>query len=595
MARPRGRSDPAGLASLALTAVILGLVTRAYVVPPSLPSSLVLLDWAPIASAPVAIACHVDGLSLFFGGMAALVTFTALVASRHSADPLRAVGAAVAVAGLAALLGIVLAGDLVVLYLSWESLGLIGYLARRRDEPEAGRTASVGSSRLMRPNLAVSGAAPYAVAHLAGYGLLAAGLVLGRANSGSFALGALPSEPLMGVVAGLVVVAALGRLVHAWGGPWATHTQLGVLIAGLLTLSAAYLLLRALAIAGGVWTHGWSTALAACGGLLAIVASLRLSGTDVGRYLRRSIWIDAGLLLAALGIGGPLGIGAYLVQTASTVLSRSPIALRRETPDGAISRRSSEAQIASGVAFGSVAALPPLLGFVARWLLIAAALEHGFWFVALATSVAGVLCAWAGLDCASSQEPAGQEDAVAVVSASAQPASPTAPESGSAGVGEGGEIPPRATSTVGLGALVAATLPIAALSLVPSLAGRLVAPALETLASDWPNAVGTVLARGPTWPPLLLALLGPGLGFALHFGDSAGRRVSASLRQHADAVSLAIGVKATTRGRDFASAAFVALGRAGSAASDRVARLEQGPCAAATLALVAVAVVVLAS
>jgi len=516
----------------------------------------------------VAIAYHLDGLGLFFAGLAA-VTSLALFAAWHPAESaLAGRSALLAAASLALLLGIVLVGDLIIVYVLWEALGLAGYLAERLDGPLPRPLPGAGRGG--------GSPFPYAVGHLAGYGLLAAAILLGRASGGGFELGALSPEPWSGVVPGLVLAAALGRLVHAWAGPGAHPGPLGQPTALLLTLSSAYLLLRGLLLAGGFWTPGWGVAVLALGALLAMVGSLRLWGVGLDRLPRQWIWLDVGLLLVAVGIGGASGLVAGVVQVLSLTLARLPVALPAREPGGFPGRPTGDSAIALGLSLGSLAALPPLLGFAARWLLIEAAWERGLWPLVVAVVAAGALGVWAALESAARRGPH-REPALAGANGGASPATTGA---------DGG--------WARHGPLAILSLPILALCLVPALLARLAEPALANVTLD-PAGAARMVTVGPTWAALLLALLGPGLGCALHAAQAAGdSRLARWQARLYDSRLWWLAMGAVPNLWAVAESGWSSVVRAASRAAGWAIRLEEGPYAAVALAVVAAMLALLA-
>lgn len=230
-----------------------------------------------MATAPVVVAYHLDGLSLLFVTLAAAVSLAVVAGAQPGVWARGPRPPILAIASLAGLLGVVVAGDLIVLYVCWETLGLLGHLAAAPSDPD-----ELDST---------SGPSPYLVGHLAGYGLLAAALLLARASGGTFQIGALSPEPWAAVLPGLVLAAALGRIYQAWAGPARRRDPLGDLARLLLTLSCAYLLARALALAGGAWTPAWSAIALVCGA--AALVALLGPATGIGPFAGRRRWRPA--------------------------------------------------------------------------------------------------------------------------------------------------------------------------------------------------------------------------------------------------------------------------------------------------------------
>ena len=496
------------LAFLGLSALLLGLVARACTLPGSLPIDTVLLDWAPAAGAPVAYAYHLDGLGLFFVGLAALA---ALVLLSLWPDVKEAPGArelALTAAGFFSLLGILIAGDLVILYICWTALGFACSMTERA----VGADASPAGD---------------AIGHLTGIGLLGAALILGGQSGGVFAVGAVEPAAVAGAVPGLLLIAALGRLAQAWDGPGARAAPARELTSSFLVISSAYLLLRGLDLAGYAWTPRWSAALVAGGAALAIVGALDAPLAGPRRLARHLGWVDAGLLLMGLGLGGALALASCLLLAISLVLSRLPLALSSgEDTDFGIADHhaepAEESTLSVGLTLLTIAGLPPLIGFAARAALVGAAWERGLWLAVAAGVFASALAFRAALAgtaraAGAPRAPALELDKPADKPTSGRHSRPRGQRSR--------RIVFELASSLGANwRLGLAAAPLLALCLVPTLPALAIAPALLAVPADWVVAQTSIGGPGTRWPVLAVALLGPGLGAVAHAAGWLGGR-----------------------------------------------------------------------
>jgi hypothetical protein len=205
------------------------------------------------------------------------------------------------------------------------------------------------------------------------------------------------------------------------------------------------------------------------------------------------------------------------------------------------------------------------VGFVARWLLAAGALERDLWPVALAVALTGFLPVRAGLDALARHRATLAEGAALTPTLSQREKEKDGPALARAGL---------------------LALPLAALCLVPALVAFLVKPALAVADLERPAAAGYLLFAGPSWPALLLALVGPVLGVVLYAG---------AYLKVPDAVPSMPKRAGAARWRSAVDAGWAGLGRLGSAGARWAERLEGAGYLPVAVAVVVVAVFVLAS
>ena len=217
-----------------------------------------------------------------------------------------------------------------------------------------------------------------------------------------------PTRPLsaLGELAGSGWPVLLALLVALALGPWGlpgrsrAHVQerADPMLDDLQWLAFAslapplYLLAPALGFGElGSWS-GWQAALLlAALGLCALGASKQLAGASTEAWLAGARQAEAGTAIGGLALGHPIGVLAFLLGLVNLVLAGSTVALGQRllafdssTP-ASDSSRSALRCLLWGYATLSLAGLPPLLGFAARWLLLVACLETGQGWFALGT------------------------------------------------------------------------------------------------------------------------------------------------------------------------------------------------------------------
>jgi formate hydrogenlyase subunit 3/multisubunit Na+/H+ antiporter MnhD subunit len=346
------------LLPLGVAAVMLLFGLRSYAPGASDVTDLVLLDWIPVARAPAVVGVHVDQITLAFAALAGVLLIPLLLAQyvdRARLRPSRNVPLLQA-GSILAFLALSLAGDTLILYVLWEVMGI----------------CLLGLERQRRTTATFS---PFLASHLSGYGLLLAVLILARGNSGSFHLAGIDPASWHWTIVLMVVAAAVGRIALAWRLNWEGDGYLPVFVSVLSGLSAAYLLVRMYALSGSVLLPPFDVALSLVGVGIALYGAITLAGRPRPRWttaVERSQIVDVGLMVAALGIGSALGLAAALVGAVALGVTRLPAAAASAddspTDTGAIGQ---------SVAIATATALPPAVGFTARWLLCAAAIQSG--------------------------------------------------------------------------------------------------------------------------------------------------------------------------------------------------------------------------
>ncbi|MBI5446029.1 MAG: putative monovalent cation/H+ antiporter subunit A [Deltaproteobacteria bacterium] len=339
--------------------------------------------WIP--SLAVELSFLLDGLSLLFAllitGIGVLVVVYAsayLHGHRHLG---RFYG--LILAFMAAMLGTVLAGDLLTLFVFWELTGLCSYLLIGFDHGrEAARKAALQA-------LLVTGAG--------GLALLAGVLLLGQA-AGSTDLSALltrgdlvRAHPLYLPVLLLVLAGAFAKSAqfpfHFWlpGAMEAPTPVSAYLHSATMVKLGVYLLARLSPVLGG--TEAWHHGLTLAGGATMLVGgALALLRTDLKQILAYSTVSSLGLLTLLLGLDTQASVTAAMVFLGVHALYKSALFLvagavdhgagTRELPRlGGLARAMPWVALGAGLASLSMAGVPPLAGFVAKELLYEAKLH----------------------------------------------------------------------------------------------------------------------------------------------------------------------------------------------------------------------------
>ena len=350
---------------------------------------------------PIGLAYHVDGLAFLFALMATGIGAAVLLYSVDYMAEERSTTRfyALVLAFIGGLVHLVYAADLFQLYLGWELVGLCSFLLvgfwYQREE------AARGARKVLT------------MTHLAGYGLLAA-VVLLHVRTGS----TLWTDPRVqgafttGLFA-LVVVAALAKSVqfplHTWiPDAMAAPTPVSALLhAACYVKAGVYLIARLHSIRP--WPLEWGLALSWIGAVTLLVGALfMLAQRDLKRLLAFSTVSQIGYMMLGLGLGTPLGIGAALLHCLNHGLFKGGLFLcagavqhasgtRDMDSLGGLARRMPYTLRIWLVCAGGIAGVPLLNGFVSKWLLYTAALQAGQPLLALIPWIGSIFTVFAFL------------------------------------------------------------------------------------------------------------------------------------------------------------------------------------------------------
>ena len=353
------------------------------------------MDWNALHwDGPLALVFHVDALSLMFAAMGTVLGAIVLLYSiGYMAEEKGTTRFyALMLTFIAGMVGLVYSANLFALYLSWEAMGLcsfslVGFWYTRTE-------AVAGARKVLL------------MTHLAGYGLLAAILVI-YARTGS-ALWTDPkvAQAFTGGVFTLMLVALLAKSVqfplHTWI-PEAMNAPTPVsalLHAACYVKAGVYLAARMHSF--GPWAASWSTVVLWLGTVTMVVGVMyAMVQHDLKRMLAFHTISQIGYIITGIGLGTPLGIAAGLLHCLNHSLFKGGLFLAAGSVQhatgtrdmnllGGLSKKMPRTTIVWLVSVGSMMGVPFMSGFASKWLLYTAALEAGQVVPALAAWVVSV-------------------------------------------------------------------------------------------------------------------------------------------------------------------------------------------------------------
>ncbi len=346
-------------------------------------TTVISYPWAP--GLGVNLSFYVDGLSLLFAllisGIGALVV---VYAGGYLADkPQLGRFYPLVLMFMASMLGVVLAGNVITLFVFWELTSLTSYLliGLDHDRPTA-RAAALQA-------LLVTGGG--------GLALLAGLLLLGQVG-GSLELAtllgngtAIREHALYPPILLLILLGAFTKSAqvpfHFWL-PNAMEAPTPVsayLHSATMVKAGVYLLARLSPVLGG--TEGWHYLVTGAGmATMLLGALLALAQTDLKRILAYSTVSTLGALVLLLGLDTTLSVKAAMLFLLVHALYKGALFLVAGAVDheagtrdirrlGGLARAMPITAIAAGLAALSMAGLPPMLGFINKELLYEAKLQ----------------------------------------------------------------------------------------------------------------------------------------------------------------------------------------------------------------------------
>lgn len=330
--------------------------------------------WAP--SLGLSLSFRFDGLSLFFATLIAAVgTLIVLYAAEYLRGHADAGKFQISLfAFMGSMLGLVLADNVIALFVFWELTGFTSYLliGFEHDRLEARRAALQA--------LLVTGAG--------GLALLAAGILLWQVG-GTTSLSELLSggsnfvgHPTYVGITVLILLAAFTKSAqfpfHFWlpNAMQAPAPVSAYLHSATMVKAGVYLVARMTPLVGG--TALWTYTLTVAGALTMIGGSYRaVVETDLKRILAYSTISALGVLMLLLGIGTPRAVVAAIVYLLAHACYKGALflaagAVEHETGSrdvtvlAGLRRAMPQTALAALLAAASMAGIPLLFGFVAK-------------------------------------------------------------------------------------------------------------------------------------------------------------------------------------------------------------------------------------
>ncbi len=341
---------------------------------------------------------HVDGLSLIFALMAtgigsAILLYCIHYMAHETEGTTRFY--VLMLTFIAGLVNLVYSANLLLVYFSWEVIGLCSYflVGFWYKEPAAAN----GARKVL------------VMTHIPGYGLLA-GILLLYQRSGTLVW----TDPSVSAafttgIFILMLVAAMAKSVmfplHTWI-PEAMNapTPVSALLHSACYVKAGvYLIARMYSIAP--WPHAWNILVMTLGCITILVGAIfALAQTDMKRLLAYSTISQLGYIITALGLGTNLGVAAGLFYCLSHGLFKGTLFLcagavqhATGTRDmrrlGGLATRMPWTARIWLIAAAAIIGVPLTNGFVAKWLLLDAALNANQIVVVIVAWVVSVITA----------------------------------------------------------------------------------------------------------------------------------------------------------------------------------------------------------
>jgi multicomponent Na+:H+ antiporter subunit A len=332
---------------------------------------------------PLALVFHVDALSVLFAlmgtGLGAFVLLYSIGYMAHDKAATRFYATMLVFIG--GFVGLVYSANLFFFYLCWELVGLcsfslVGFWYTNRE-------AVAGARKVLL------------MTHIAGYGLLAAILVVYHRTGSALWTDPKVAQAFTGGVFVLMLVALVAKSVqvplHTWiPEAMAAPTPVSALLhAACYVKAGVYLACRMHSF--GAWPQPWGgpslvwigTATMAVGVMYAMVQ------TDLKRMLAFSTVSQIGYMMMGIGIGTPLAIAAGLLHClnhgffkAGLFLTAGSVQHASGTRDmnllGGLAAKMPRTTLSWLIGVGSMMGIPLMSGFASKWMLYAAALQAGW-------------------------------------------------------------------------------------------------------------------------------------------------------------------------------------------------------------------------
>jgi len=357
------------------------------------PDSVSSWEWVPELGLDLSF--RIDGLSLSFAVLICLIGAVVLIytSSYFRHDPRLGSLLSRLLAFMTAMLGLVLADNLLLLFVFWELTSITSFLLIGFDsERESAKRAALQA---------------LLVTALGGLALLAGLVLLGLAG-GTFQISSLgsglPGHPWYEATVILVLIGAFTKSAifpfHFWlpNAMEAPSPVSALLHSATMVKAGVYLIARLHPSLGG--TLLWDETLAIFGGFTMLGAAfLATRQTQFKPILAYSTVSSLGTLVMLIGLGAAKAASTYLIAHAMFKGALFLVAgiLAKMTGEseperlGGLLRRTPLTAIAAVLAGLSMAGMFPLVGFVGKELLLKAGLAHPEWalLATVATVIAG--------------------------------------------------------------------------------------------------------------------------------------------------------------------------------------------------------------
>jgi multicomponent Na+:H+ antiporter subunit A len=389
------------LAFVACLPAVLAVALTARSVQAGQAIDLNVLHW----DGPLALVFHVDALSVLFAlmgtGLGAFVLLYSIGYMEHDKAATRFYASMLVF--IAGFVGLVYSANLFFFYLCWELVGLCSFSLVGFWYTNSEAVAGARKVLLMT--------------HIAGYGLLAAILMIYFRTGSALWTDPAVAHAFTGGVFVLMLVALIAKSVqvplHTWiPEAMAAPTPVSALLhAACYVKAGVYLACRMHSF--GAWPQAggfaWGSATLVWIGTvtMAVGVMYAMVQTDLKRMLAFSTVSQIGYMMMGIGIGTPLAIAAGLLHCLNhgffkggLFLTAGSVQHAAGTRDmnklGGLATKMPRTTISWLIGVGSMMGIPLMSGFASKWMLYAAALQAGWavpamvaWAVSLGTVFLG--------------------------------------------------------------------------------------------------------------------------------------------------------------------------------------------------------------
>jgi len=393
------RGTPTRAAAILAVVPLVALLAMLRSVPSVAAGEAVLESWAWVPMLDVPLSFRLDGLSMLMGAL--IVGVGALIVPYAGAylkgDPRLGRLLGLLLAFMGSMLGLVLADGLIAFFVFWELTSICSYLLIGFDHER----------------LAARKAALQALLVTGGGGLaLLAGLILLGISTGHWEITALLQSGDVvrdsGAYGAILILVLLGAFTksaqwpfHFWlpGAMEAPTPVSAYLHSATMVKAGVYLLARFSPILGG--TTSWQATLTIFGGVTLVVAALlAYRQFQLKRLLAYSTVASLGVLTMLLGLDAPKAAVAAMIflaghacYKAALFMTAGSITHATHEKDvrvlGGLRHAMPLTAIGGILAAASMVGLPPLLGYVGKESLVAAALQTPWAAIAVPATFVG--------------------------------------------------------------------------------------------------------------------------------------------------------------------------------------------------------------